>query len=135
MPAAGAEQPALAILGKAGRVDVGAQSLGERVVTRHAVLLAAFFVQSDRPTGAARPQILDLHIQRRANPRERVGEGGDQGPVAHITQRHVWDRPAHRRGGIVRNHLAEVATSCGRIAAGIRPRSSHQAKNRLHART
>jgi hypothetical protein len=59
----GAEKPALAVLGDAGRIDVGAQGLGERVMARHRVFLAAFLVQPDRPSGAPRPQILDLHFK------------------------------------------------------------------------
>jgi hypothetical protein len=46
-----------------GRIDVGAQRLGERVMARHGVSLTAFLVQPYRPTGAARPQILDLHLE------------------------------------------------------------------------
>jgi hypothetical protein len=63
--ARGAEQPALAVFDNAGGIDIGAQRLGERVVARHRVLLAAFLVQPDGPTGAAWPQILDLHRQGR----------------------------------------------------------------------
>ena len=60
------------------------QRPGERVMARHRVLFAAFFVQPNGPSGAARSQILDLHLQSRADTRERIGEGGDQGPVAQI---------------------------------------------------
>jgi hypothetical protein len=35
VPTCGAEQPALAIVGDAGRVDEGAQRFGERVMARH----------------------------------------------------------------------------------------------------
>ena len=51
----GAEQPALTVLSDTGRINIGREYLGERVVTRHRVLLAAFFVQPHRPAGAARP--------------------------------------------------------------------------------
>jgi hypothetical protein len=68
---------------------IPAQSLSQRVLAGHSVLLAAFFVPSDRPSGAARPQVFDLHIQRRANSRERVGEGRNQCAVPHIAQSHV----------------------------------------------
>ena len=37
-----AEQPALAVLGDAGRIDVGAQRFGKRMMTRHRMFLAAF---------------------------------------------------------------------------------------------
>jgi hypothetical protein len=56
MPACGAEQPALAVLDDAGCVDIGAQRLGERVMAGHGVLLAAFLMEPDRPSGVARPQ-------------------------------------------------------------------------------
>jgi hypothetical protein len=87
------------------------------------------FSRTDRPSGAAQPEVLDLHIQRRANPRERVGEGGNQCAVPHIAQGHVryglqqlaplaalehrrlagfhdMLRTADRRGRIRRHHLA-----------------------------
>jgi hypothetical protein len=35
VPTRGAEQPALAVLGDAGRIDVSAQGLDKRVMTRH----------------------------------------------------------------------------------------------------
>ena len=76
-----------------------------------------------------RPEILDLHPQRRADAREGIGEGGDQRAVAQIAHglgRDAVDelaplgavehrrlaglhdvlRPAHRRGRIHRHHLA-----------------------------
>src|ERR1700736_3190588 len=70
--ARGAEQPALAVPGEASRVDVGAQGLGERVMARHGVLLAAFLMQPDRPAGPARPEILHFHLQGRVDAREAV---------------------------------------------------------------
>lgn len=78
MPACCAEQPALAVLDEAGSVDVGAQRLGKGVMARHAVLLAVFLMQPDRPSGVARPEVFDLHLQRRADARKAVGEGGNQ---------------------------------------------------------
>jgi hypothetical protein len=87
VPARSAEQPALAVLGDAGGVDVGAQRLGECVMARHTVLLAAFLMQPDRPAGAARPEILDLHLQRRTDARKAVSEGGHQRPVPQIAER------------------------------------------------
>jgi hypothetical protein len=54
-PRAERNQPALAVLGDAGRINVSAQGLGERVMARHRMFLAAFLVQPDRPSGAARP--------------------------------------------------------------------------------
>jgi hypothetical protein len=38
------------------RSDIRAQGLGECVMARHRMFLAAFLVQPDRPTGAARPK-------------------------------------------------------------------------------
>jgi hypothetical protein len=64
------------------------QRFGECVMARHRVLLTAFLVQQDRPACSARPEILDLHLQRGADAREGIGERGDQGPVAQITQGH-----------------------------------------------
>jgi hypothetical protein len=40
-----------------------------------------------RPSGAARPQILDLHLQGRVDAREVVGGGGNQRAVAQIAER------------------------------------------------
>src|SRR4051812_42251793 len=74
----------LAVLGNAGGVDVGAQRFGKGMMARHRMLLAAFFVQPDCPSGAARPEILDLHLQGRGDARKAVGKGGDQGAVAQI---------------------------------------------------
>ena len=54
----------------------------EQMMRRHLVLLAAFLVQPDRPSCAARPEILDFHPQRRGDPREGIGERRDQGAVA-----------------------------------------------------
>jgi hypothetical protein len=45
---------ALAVLDDAGSIDVGAQHLGGRVVVRHAVLLATFLMQPDRPAPRGR---------------------------------------------------------------------------------
>jgi hypothetical protein len=45
VPGRGAEQPSLAVLGEAGGIDIGTQRLGEGVMARHRMLLAAFFVQ------------------------------------------------------------------------------------------
>jgi hypothetical protein len=82
-----AEQPALAVLDNAGGVDIGAQRLAEGVMARYGVLLAAFLMQADSPSGAAWPEVLDLHLQGRADPREAVGKGGNQRTVAQIPQR------------------------------------------------
>ena len=49
---AGAEQKPLALLGDAGRGDVGVQRLGERMMTRHHVMLSAFLMQPELPARA-----------------------------------------------------------------------------------
>jgi hypothetical protein len=43
------------------RIDVRAQHVG--AMPRHRALLAGFFVQFHRPSGAARPEVLDLHLE------------------------------------------------------------------------
>ena len=91
VPRAGAKQPALAVLGDAGGIDVGAQRLGEHVMARHRVLLAAFLVQLYLPTGSLRAEILDLHMECGADAGEGVGEGGDQRAVAQIANRLGWN--------------------------------------------
>jgi hypothetical protein len=72
-------------------IDVGAQCLSERVMARYAVLLAAFLMQSDRPSGAARPQVLNLHLEGRTDARAAVSEGGDKRPISEIAQRRDRD--------------------------------------------
>jgi hypothetical protein len=71
--AAGSEQKALAVFGNAGRSDVGMQRLGKRMMARHGVMLAAFLVQPQPPARALRPEIFDLHFERRRDARERIG--------------------------------------------------------------
>jgi hypothetical protein len=56
------------------------------MMARHRMLLASFFVQPVCPCRATRPEILDLHFQGRADAREAVGKGGDQGAVTQIAQ-------------------------------------------------
>jgi hypothetical protein len=93
------------------------------------MMLAAFLVQSKLPLGALRPEILDLHFQGRSDPRDGIGEGGDQRPVPQIAHRigrdrveqfppllaikhrrlarfHDVLRAAHRRGRVRRHDLA-----------------------------
>jgi hypothetical protein len=64
---AGAEQPALAVLGDARGGDFGVQRFGKRMMARHLVMLAAFFVQPQLPAGALRP-----HSQHGGDGREQV---------------------------------------------------------------
>jgi hypothetical protein len=62
------------------------QGLGKRVMAGHHMLFAAFFMQPYRPAGPARPQILNLHLQRRGDAREGIGKRGDQGAIAEVAQ-------------------------------------------------
>ena len=121
MPAGRAEQVSSPLLSDAGRGDVGVQRLGQGVMARHRVLLAAFLLQADLPARTLRPQILHLHFQRRANAREGIGEGGDQCPVAQITHRLGGDgieQPPplvafqHRRLASVHNMLGAAHCGC-----------------------
>ena len=75
----------------AGGGDIGVQRLGERVMARHHVLLAAFLVQPDQPARALRLEIFDTHLQRRADAGEAVGEGGDERAVAEIAHGRGWN--------------------------------------------
>ncbi len=69
--AAGAEQETLAVVGNASRLEIDLQRLGERVMARHGVLLAAaLFVETQLPAGALGTKILDAQRERRADPRE-----------------------------------------------------------------
>jgi hypothetical protein len=155
------------------------QRLGERVMARHHVLLAAFLVQPDQPTRALRLEIFHAHLQRRPDASKAVSEGSNQGAISqipHCVGRDGVDQPApllalqhrclaaldhvlrtaHRRGRVGRRHLAddqpveqhphrgELLLHAGRrvgllerLHIGgdiVRPRPSHQAKNRAHAR-
>src|SRR6266404_8401114 len=53
----------------------------------HGVLLAAFFMERDRPARAAGPQVFDFHFESRADAREAVGERGDERAVPQIAKR------------------------------------------------
>jgi hypothetical protein len=68
-------------------IDVRAQRLGQRVMARHDVLLAAFLEQPHGPAGAARPEVLNPHLQGCVDAREAVGQGGDQRTIAKVAQR------------------------------------------------
>jgi len=130
MSSASAKQSPLAVLGNAGGIDIGPQRLGKRMVARHGVMFSPFLVQPDFPPGALGPEILDTHLQRRADAGEGIGEGGDQRPITQIAHGVGWDgvdqrapflavehrrlarfdhvlRAAHRRGRIVGQHVAD----------------------------
>jgi hypothetical protein len=55
-------------------------------MARHQVMLAAFLMQPDVPSGPARPQILDLHPQGGVDAGKAVGEGCDQHSVPKIAK-------------------------------------------------
>ena len=93
VPAAGAEQVSLLVGRDAGGCDVGVQRLGERVMARHRVLLAAFLMQPDRPAGAAWAEVLDLHLQSSIYAREAVGG---------VTGRFVQNRTLSRKPSEIR---------------------------------
>jgi hypothetical protein len=78
VPAAGAEQKGLSVRPDAGGGDGGVRRLGERMMARHHVLLAAFLVQPDQPSRALRLKVFDAQLQRRPDAGEAVGEGGDR---------------------------------------------------------
>jgi hypothetical protein len=48
------KQPAFPVFGDAGRVGVGVQRFGERMMARHRMVLAAFLVQPNRPSPRGR---------------------------------------------------------------------------------
>ena len=79
---AGSKEPAFAIVRNAGSVDVSPQYLRGRMMTGHCVLLAALLVKLHLPACALWPKILHLHAQRRGDPSEGIGEGGDERAVA-----------------------------------------------------
>jgi hypothetical protein len=60
------------------------QSLRKRMVTRHLMLLATLFLQSNRPSCTARSDILHLHLQGSTDACEGIGEGGDQQAVPQV---------------------------------------------------
>jgi hypothetical protein len=86
VPGRRAKEKTFAIFGDAGSVDVGTQFFDERVMARHLVVLAAFFVQTELPAGALWSEIFGV-LQRGVYAGERVGEGGYQRAIAPTAQR------------------------------------------------
>jgi hypothetical protein len=82
------------------------------------MLLAAFLMQPQHPRRAARSKILYLHLRRRGDPREAVGEGSAQRAVAEIPHglgRNAVDQPplvAFQHGRLAR--LDDVLGAAGR---------------------
>jgi hypothetical protein len=60
-------------------------------MTRHDVLFAAFLIEPHVPAGAARAQILDLHLQGGCHARKTVGERSDEGAVAEVAEGLGWN--------------------------------------------
>jgi Resolvase, N terminal domain len=78
------------------------------MMTRHHVLLAAFFVQPDQPAGAFRLQVFDAHLQCRADAGKAVGE------VAITLRYAIRDRLA----GLGWSQIEVIDDDLGRSAAG-----------------
>jgi hypothetical protein len=51
------------------------QGFGQGMMAGHGVVLSAFFVQPDCPSGAFWPEVVDVHLQGSVDAREAVGEG------------------------------------------------------------
>ena len=109
MPGAASKQPAFAIVGDAGGLDVAAERFSKRVMAWHRVMLAAFLEQPELPAGTLRSKIFHFHPERCRNASEGVGEGGDQGAVAEIP---------HRLGANAVDDLAQVGGGQHRCFAG-----------------
>lgn len=71
-------------------INTGVQRLGKGMVAKHHVVLASFLVQPDGLTGPFGSEILNPHLQRRADPRKGVSEGSDQRPVAKVAHGFGW---------------------------------------------
>jgi hypothetical protein len=56
-------------------------------MARHLVILAAFLVQPQLPTGAFGPEVLNLHFERRIYAREGISERRDERAIAPIPER------------------------------------------------
>ena len=72
--------------------DVGVKLLAQRVVAGNHMLFAAFLAQAQLPAGAARPQILDPHLEGSADAGETISQRGDQRAVAPLAHCVSWNR-------------------------------------------
>jgi len=105
----------------------------ERVVRRHFVLLAAFFVQPHPPAFALRIIVFDVHVQRRRDAREAVDEQRDQRAVAQPDDRRDVDAvdelfrlvAVEHRGLAFLDDMLRPAHGGGRIAGAPRGGDEH----------
>jgi hypothetical protein len=122
VPALGAEQPALAVFSDAGGVDKGAQRLGKRVMAWHCM---------DRPSGAARPEILDLHSIPYL--REEPDQSAASRHVGRFGDRTVVERDLfrgqncnHGQTLFENGHLRSTRRQCGNRGDKIRGGEVHR---------
>ena len=122
------KQRPLWILGDARSVDVCGEVRLKVMVARHGVLLAALLAQPHPEAAVLREHVLDLHADRRTDPRERINHEGNQRPITKsgrgggvdgvnqhprlvrgqhrgLPRPHRVRRSAHRSGGVRRDHL------------------------------
>ena len=105
-----AEQRPLGIAGEPAAVDVVVQVGLEVVVAGHLVPLAALLVQPHPQPPVLDVDVLDLHRERRADPRERIDHEADQRAVAKADRRRHVDRVEQRARlrGIEHRRLAAL---------------------------
>jgi hypothetical protein len=122
VPALGAEQPALAVFSDAGGVDKGAQRLGKRVMAWHCM---------DRPSGAARPEILDFHSIPYL--REEPDQSAASRHVGRFGDRTVVERDLfrgqncnHGQTLFENGHLRSTRRQCGNRGDKIRGGQVHR---------
>ena len=81
-PEGRAKKWTLAIVGEAGGLNVILQISLKMMVTRHAMFLATFFVQTDPQSAVLPVDVRDSHTQRRTDAGEGENEKADQRTVA-----------------------------------------------------
>ncbi len=118
-----AEQWPLRIGRQASDVDIGVQIGLKIVMAGHGVALATLFVQQHPQAAVLHENVLDLHRQSGADPREGIDHQSDQSAVAQAgRRRHInavekrarLDRIEHRRlAGL--DHMPRPAHGGGRI--------------------
>ena len=86
------EQRPFGSLGEPAAVDIVVQVGLEVVVAGHLVALAALLVQANPQAPVLDVGVLDLHRERRADPRERIDHEADQRAVAQADRRRHVDR-------------------------------------------
>ena len=92
----GAEEGAFAVVGDAGRLDVGVDILLQSMMGRHLVLLAAFLVEPQPGPFALSVVVLDRHCNHGANAGEGEHHRGDDRPVAQADEVRAFDLVALR---------------------------------------